>query len=146
MQLQCLGRNTIRKSMEWTDMNRYYLSSPSCEICEQLQKRYVLVQPCSMYMFFIRKLWKTKQNFNWISLNNFQRLFTLPDHHTSGDATATLQPHIWWCTWKEEHPATLCKGCTSYGNRSEITWGCGNVWKAFMFFWELWKLSQIQNY
>jgi len=63
---------------------------------------------------------------------------------------------IWWrnyrtsntmvCTWKEQHPATLCKGCTSYGNRSEITWGCENVWKASMFFWELWKLSHIQNY
>jgi len=36
--------------MEWTDMNRYYLSSPSCEICEQLQKTFVLVQPCSIYM------------------------------------------------------------------------------------------------
>ena len=43
--LQCVCRNTTRKSMEWTDMNRQYLSSPSCEICEQLQKTFVLVQP-----------------------------------------------------------------------------------------------------
>jgi hypothetical protein len=36
---------------------------------EHLQKSFVLVQSRSKHMLFMRKLRKTKQNFNWISLN-----------------------------------------------------------------------------
>jgi hypothetical protein len=103
-----------------------------------------LVKPCSMYMLFMRKLWKTKQNFNWISLNSFQRLFTLPDQSTSGDATTTLQ--TLWYAHERKAPCYTLQGLQIKWNRSEINWGCENVWKASMFSWELWKLSHIQNY
>jgi hypothetical protein len=39
--------------MEWADMKRYYLDSPPCEICEEIQKNFFLASPCSMYMLFM---------------------------------------------------------------------------------------------
>lgn len=148
MQMQCVCRNTIRKRMEWTETNRYYPSSPSYKIGGHLQKTFVLVESHSKYMLFMRRLWKTKQNFNWISLNKDFLLCQITAHlvtqlpHFKHNGRYTFKGII----WKEQHPATPCKGCTSYRKISEIIWECENVWKASTFYWVIWKLSHIQNY
>lgn len=126
-------------------MNRYYLSSPSCDFCGQLQKTSVLVQPCSMYMLFMRKLWKTKQNFNWTSLNSFQRLFTCQT--TAHLVTQLPRFKHYGMHMKGRAPCYTLQGLHFKWKQK---WNNLRMWKCVeslhVFLWELWKLSHIQNY